>query len=76
MISDVDIKDWISTEQPAKLYEVPRETIFSIPGIPDLVKLHKLDGMYSYCTMFTGNHKGEVVHIAAFTEVIPWKKIS
>ncbi len=76
MLNEHDIKDWIPTEQPVKLYEVPRETIFSIPGVPDLIKLHKLDGMYSYCTMFTGQNRGEVTHIAAFTEVIPWKKIS
>ena len=76
MLSEIDLKDWIPTEQPVKLYEVPRETIFSVPGVPDLIKLHTLDGMYSYCTMFTGEHKGQVAHIATFTEVIPWKKIS
>lgn len=76
MLSEIDLKDWIPTEQPVKLYEVPRETVFSIPGVSDLIKLHTLNGMYSYCTMFTGKNKGDVAHIAAFTEVIPWKKIS
>lgn len=73
MLSAIDIEDWIPTEQPVKLYEVPRDTVFSIPGVTDLIYLHNLDGMYSYCTMFTGENKGETAHIAAFTEVIPWK---
>lgn len=74
MISEVDINDWIVSAQPKKLYEVERGTVFSIPGVDDLIYLHNLDGMYSYCTMFTGQHKGETAHIAAFTEVTPWIK--
>lgn len=72
MISEVDINDWIVSAQPKKLYEVQRGTVFSIPGVDDLIYLHNLDGMYSYCTMFTGEQKGQVTHIAAFAEVIPW----
>lgn len=74
MLSEIDIRDWIPTEQPKKLYELPRDTVFQIPGVDDLIYLHSLDGMYSYCTMFTGKHVGDTAHIAAFTEVIPWKK--
>lgn len=76
MISIVDIEDWIPTEQPVKLYEVPRETVVQIPGVPDLIMFHKLDGMYSLCSMFTGENKGQTAHIAAFVEVLPWQKVN
>lgn len=76
MISDIDIKDWIPTEQPVKLYEVPRETVIQIPGVPDLLMFHRLDGMYSLCSMFTGENKGQTAHIAAFVEVLPWQKVT
>lgn len=31
----------------------------------EIINFHHTDGMYSYCT----NQKGEVVHLAAWTEV-------
>lgn len=31
----------------------------------DLIRFHHIDGMYSYCT----NQDGDVVHLAAWTEV-------
>lgn len=59
-----------------KLHEVPRGTYIKLaenahvpPGAPnlkkgDVIKFHRIDGMYSYCT-----YDGEVVHISAFSEV-------
>lgn len=60
-----------------KLYNVPRNTKVRIlePGsVPpaarvlskdEVILFHRVDGMYSYCT----DSKGDVVHLAAFTEV-------
>lgn len=60
-----------------KLYDVPRNTwvrIISDNKNPpaaketvegDVVKLHNIDGMYSYCT----NKQGQVVHLVAWAEV-------
>lgn len=60
-----------------KLYEVPRNSdvrVISGNKNPpcsidteegEIIKFHHIDGMYSYCH----NKKGEVVHLAAWTEV-------
>ena len=48
-----------------KLYELPNNSKFRVAGI--ILKLHHLDGMYSYCTDSNGN----VHHIAGFQEVEP-----
>lgn len=60
-----------------KLYEVPRNTnirVVSDVKVPpdasdikpnDVLRFYDIDGMYSYCT----NAEGEVVHLAAWTEV-------
>ena len=60
-----------------KLYELPRGTYFRIvdPEIrvpvtgkllsSGILKLHTLDGMYSYCT----DDQGNVYHPAVWTEV-------
>ncbi len=55
-----------------KLYEVPRGTPIKIVEEQkakvdkrEVIDFHHLDGMYSYCT----NQKGEVVNLAAWTEV-------
>lgn len=60
-----------------KLYDVPRNTWVRIiadnknpPAAKetaegDVVKLHTIDGMYSYCT----NKQGQVVHLVAWAEV-------
>lgn len=51
-----------------KLYELPRNTKFTIPE--DVNKtvylLDHIDGMYSYCLNLTTN---EVVHVIAWQEV-------
>lgn len=76
MISEIDLKDWIPTEQPVKLYEVPRETVIQIHTYDGLIMFHHIDGMYSLCTILTGEYKGHTTHIQASTKVTPWKKIS
>lgn len=49
------------------LYEVPNNTrvVCTIDGMDFEYLFHHIDGMYSYCT----DSKGEVVHLAAWTEV-------
>ena len=47
-----------------KLFEVPRNTrVMTRNG--DQYNFKAIDGMYSYCT----TDKGEVIHLAAWTEV-------
>ena len=48
-----------------KLYNVPRNTLVRIIYSGEEVMFHHIDGMYSYCK----NLHGEVVHLAAWTEV-------
>lgn len=59
-----------------KLYELPRDTWFTLEENPDIApnswepvadryKLHNIDGMYSYVT----DEEGNVYHFAAWTEV-------
>ena len=60
-----------------KLYECPKKTWVKVkeepttpPASPkpdDIVFFDHIDGMYSYCK----NKDGEVVHLAAWTEVEP-----
>lgn len=64
-----------------KLYNVPNRTWVKILGeptippaapIPDeVVFFDHIDGMYSYCK----NQDGEVVYLAAWTEVEPLEKL-
>ena len=49
-----------------KLYEVPRNTLVRTIGDQSFeVLFDHIDGMYSYCT----DKEGNVVHLAAWTEV-------
>lgn len=60
-----------------KLYDVPNKTnirIIEDPNCPpdtlpvekdEIIFFDHIDGMYSYCT----NQEGDVVHLAAWTEV-------
>jgi hypothetical protein len=48
-----------------KLYEVPRNSRIKVIDDGEEYNFRSIDGMYSYCT----NDKGDVVHIAAWTEV-------
>jgi len=47
-----------------KLYEAPRNVLIKTEN-DTILKFHRVDGMYSYCT----TESGEVVHLAAWTEV-------
>jgi hypothetical protein len=46
-----------------KLYDVPRNTRIKVEDLE--LDFHHIDGMYSYCK----TDDGEVVHLAAWTEV-------
>jgi len=60
-----------------ELYNVPRDSRIKVivqnkvpPGVPQVIEgeelnFRSIDGMYSYCT----RDSGEVVHLAAWTEV-------
>lgn len=48
-----------------KLYKVPQESYIKLPG-GEVLWFERLAGSYSYCKVPT---TGEVVHIAAITEV-------
>jgi hypothetical protein len=47
-----------------KLFEVPKNTRVRLVDGTELM-FHHIDGMYSVCT----NDNGDVVHLAAWTEV-------
>lgn len=51
-----------------KLYELPKGSYFKLQSDPEDLKfkLDRIDGMYSVCWL-----NGEIIHIAAFAEVIP-----
>lgn len=52
------------------LYELPRNTKFTIEGDPENVYLfEKVDGMYSRCF-----HGDQLFHLAAFAEVVPYEE--
>lgn len=54
-----------------KLYELPRGSYFKLSNNPEAMtfKLDHIDGMYSLCWL-----NGEIIHIAAFAEVIPTER--
>ena len=73
MIQEIDLKDWVKTKQPMKLYEAPRNSIVSTDSNPDApFYFHHIDGAYSLCHEL-GNIE-DVFHIAAWTDVFLWKK--
>lgn len=47
------------------LYKLPRNSYFKLDNSSVILKLHRIDGAYSYCT----DLKGEIYHIAAFAPV-------
>jgi len=52
-----------------KLYEVKRNTLFTLVDDDRIYNLHNIDGMYSYVTDAMNN----VYHFAAWTEVEPYE---
>ena len=72
MISEIDIQDWNRSEQPVKLYDVPRNSLVTPLFDPTLwVNFYHVDGMYSYCKLFGTE---DVVHLSAMTDVFVWVK--
>ncbi len=67
MISEIDINDW-EKQAPIPLYSVPNKSYVQVGDVT--LFFDHIDGMYSYCM----NAVNEVVHIAAFTEVVPLKR--
>jgi hypothetical protein len=73
MLSEIDIKDWVKSEQPLKLFTVPRNSVVSTENNPlSPFFFHKIDGMYSICCEL--NDPADVFHLAAFTDVFLWKR--
>ena len=48
-----------------KLYEVPRNSRIKLIDNGEQYNFRSIDSMYSYCT----TDKGDIVHLAAWTEV-------
>jgi len=69
MLTEIDINDY--EQLPIELlYKVPNNSFIKMPATDYVLHFDHIDGMYSYCT----NMFGEVVHISAFTTVIPLVK--
>jgi hypothetical protein len=69
MLSEIDLKDWIRSEEPVKLYNVERDSVVSLAG-DEIFKFDHIDGMFSVCYTLAGN----LFHIAATTPVYVWSK--
>jgi hypothetical protein len=67
MISEIDINDW-EKQETVPLYSVPNKSYVQVDGVT--LFFDHIDGMYSYCM----NAANEVVHIAAWAEVLPLKR--
>ena len=72
MISEIDIADYEQLPvQP--LYNVRARSYVLVPEMDNaVIFMDHLDGMYSFCL----NTANEVVHLAAWAEVIPLVKKS
>lgn len=71
MISDIDLKDWIKSEEVVKLHDVPRQSLVSCTSAEsNPFWFDHLDGMYSFCKTL----QNEVFHLAAWADVFVWKK--
>lgn len=70
MISEIDLKDW--QQLPVReLYKARPRSYVIVPSMDnEVIFMDHIDGMYSYCLSMTN----EVVHLAAWTEVIPLRK--
>lgn len=72
MINEFDIKDWNRLE-PVPLYDVKRDTPVEVDKA--MYWFDHLDGMYSVChPIYAGKVLPEVVHLAAFVNVIPYAR--
>jgi len=66
MLSEIDLKDFERLE-PKPLFDIERNTYIESPV--GLLLFDHIDGMYSLST----DLKGNMVHLAAWTEVVPLK---
>jgi len=74
MLSEIDIKDWIRTDHPVKLYEVPRNSIVSTEDNPkNPFYFHHIDGAYSLCHSLEDIN--DIFHLAAWADVFVWEPI-
>lgn len=74
MISEIDLRDFERSEQPVKLYDVPRGSTITLATMDSsdlLIDFHHIDGAYSMCTIHGTN---EICHISASAEVYLWAK--
>lgn len=81
MLNEKDISNYTSEFadlQPEaaqkQLYELPRGSVFKLNDYEYLIKFHRTDGAYSYCTIAEGPDKNSVVHLAVWALVHPWSK--
>jgi hypothetical protein len=71
MLSEIDLKDWVHSATPEKLYNVKRGSLVSSVEQPDVVfNFHHIDGMYSLCQLLDGTYW----NLAAWSDVYTWKK--
>jgi len=70
MLSEIDIQDF--DQLPVReLYKARPRSYVMVPSMDnEVIFMDHIDGMYSYCLRITN----EVVHLAAWTEVIPLVK--
>lgn len=57
-----------------RLYDLPRDKGIRINFDGLLIEFHHLDGMYSYCTVVEGEHKGKPFHLSASAPLVKVKK--
>jgi hypothetical protein len=72
MHSEIKIEEWKCSDEVVRLYEVERNSVVSVVGDNNWVLLFDhIDGAYSYCLDLLS---GDVVHLAAYTDVNLWNK--
>ncbi len=62
---NTDLNSPVTASSPVRLFELKRNSHFRLDG--ERYFFDHVDGMYSYCK----DNSGNVVHIAAYTEVEP-----
>jgi len=67
MISEIDINDW-EKQDPIPLYSVCNKSYVQVED--QVFFFDHIDGMYSFCL----DMNNTIVHLAAWTEVIPLKR--
>lgn len=52
-------------KEDLRLYNLRRDKGIKIHFDGLLLEFHHIDGMYSYCTVLEGEHKGKICHLSA-----------